>query len=139
MGREVSTLFFIREGPKLPLEEYVQFLVECMNCSPSVSVAALVYVDRFCELTSLRPTEHHIHKLLLVAMMCAFKFWEDRSGMVVGHVAECVQLPAREVASYELLFLMGLQFALVITEADLQSKLEELAADNPTLQASLWS
>eukprot|EP01061_Rhynchopus_euleeides_P028792 TRINITY_DN46949_c0_g1_i1.p2 TRINITY_DN46949_c0_g1~~TRINITY_DN46949_c0_g1_i1.p2 ORF type:complete len:176 (+),score=47.03 TRINITY_DN46949_c0_g1_i1:49-576(+) len=63
--------------PDIGLSDYLGRWVRYTRCGPEVLLVAVIYIDRVCEHTGLRPSITNVHRLLLAALVVATKWQYD--------------------------------------------------------------
>lgn len=108
-----ESVFFSISKPEISTEEYVQRLVNYTQCSPSVFVLMLVYLDKVGSMNSrLRITAYNLHRLLITTLMLSCKMLDDQC-FSTGHYAKVGGIPtAREMNRLEMQFLRYVDFRM---------------------------
>lgn len=105
-------------APPLSLYNYIERQIEYTHCSPSIFLAALIYILR---INSMHPktlplTDCTIHRLLAPAISLAVKLFEDRV-FPVGHYARVSGLQSKkELIELQLEFMKSLNFHLFVND-----------------------
>lgn len=64
--------------PNISLDTYLLIILSNSPISRNTFIGALIYTDRFFS-TGVSPTEYNIHRVILVSVLLASKFLEDKS------------------------------------------------------------
>jgi hypothetical protein len=72
-----ESLFKGRKIPKISVELYIDRLKKYFSFEDQTLVLSLIYVDRFCEMNSIKLKISNFHRIFLVGIVIAIKFNED--------------------------------------------------------------
>ena len=121
-----NTPFDSKTIPGISIEKYLERLAGYSRCSPETFVIAVIYVDRIvspeCGVV-LGP--RNVHKLFLVALLCAAKFNDDLKLAQWGF-AKLGGLGKKELCQLEVQFLSGIDFRVVVSSGDYRGYLKSL-------------
>jgi hypothetical protein len=121
-----SMSFVGRDVPDLPVLEYCQRLHKYFRCSPTVYLAALIYIDRMIQNSDVTINKLTIHRLLIVSFVISVKYWEDLhySNQYYSQVGG---VGLQELNKLESKMLNDIKYDLHIDEAQFQHYYAELA------------
>ena len=74
---DISKIFQGKMRTKVKINEYISRLHKYLNFGINTLVLAFLYIERFCEKTSVIINMENIHRLILVAIMISIKYKED--------------------------------------------------------------
>lgn len=63
--------------PDITCFDYLSRLATWLNCKPASFIVANIYLDRFLSLHPTLMSSFSIHRLVLTAIACAIKMWQD--------------------------------------------------------------
>ena len=121
-----DTPFDSKAVPGISIEKYLERLAGYSRCSPETFVIALIYVDRIVSAgcgVVLGP--RNVHKLFLVALVCAAKFNDDLKLAQWGF-AKLGGLGKKDLCRLEVQFLSGIEFRVVVSSGDYRGYLKSL-------------
>eukprot|EP00906_Rhabdomonas_costata_P019100 RCo027814 len=111
-GQETS-VFDAKAVPMMDLGSYLGRLCKYSQCSSSVLVVALIFLDRLTSTGLVRLTPRNVHRLVLLSVVTACKVVEDVR-LSNASFAAVGGLGAAELLSQEVLFLFYIGFELYI-------------------------
>jgi len=138
----VSMQFIGKDVPDLPLKEYMERLARYFKCSPSVFLAAMIYIDRFINRSNVTINRLTIHRLLIVSFVISAKFNEDLH-YSNAYYAQVGGIDLAELNQLESLMVQVLSWDFSVDPSNFQQYFKELSvhpqmchACNPSLPAS---
>lgn len=126
---EGRTCFHAKSMPKVSLVWYLQRMRKNLPCSDCCFAVALVYMDRVAQRDrGLVATEWTCHRLALVALMLAFRFWDDPGEEYHNNewFAKLGGIRPTEMAELEIGFLRLLDWRLFVTPDEFEFYVERL-------------
>jgi hypothetical protein len=105
--------FSCKSPPTLPLADYLLRILQYGQISKESYVYAMSYIDRTC----ITITPYNCHKLLLIAIVVASKFYDD-TFFNNGFYSKVGGLTCKELNCLEIDFLFLIHFNLHISEDD---------------------
>ena len=118
--------FHSKTVPGISIAKYLQRLAGYSRCSPETFVMALIYVDRFISNQQSQSLgERNVHKLYLVALVCAAKFNDDLK-LAQWAFAKLGGLAKKDLCLLEAQFLRAIEFRVVVSSVDYCSYLKSL-------------
>lgn len=121
-----SLTFVGKDIPDLGIVDYCHRLQKYFRCSPSVSLGALIYIDRFVNCSDVTINRLTIHRLLIVAFTISVKYFEDLH-FSNSYYAQVGGVDLKELNRLEAFMLSAMQFNLHISETEFQQYFSELA------------
>ncbi|KAL9447353.1 hypothetical protein AB3S75_014923 [Citrus x aurantiifolia] len=112
--KEVVTIFHCSQAPSLSIRQYIERIFKYSRCSPSCSVVAYIYLDRFLQRISGCLTRLNVHRLLITSFLVAAKFVDDEC-YNNAYYAKIGGISTAEMNKLELNFLFTLEFNLHVT------------------------
>jgi len=109
-----ATAFDAVAPPSIGIQEYLQRIVQYVQCSSQSVVFALIYIDRLIDNHSFVVTGLNAHRLLLSAILVAAKSFDDEY-YSNGFFSQVGGIPAAEINKLELEILFLLQFSTHVT------------------------
>lgn len=122
----VPRMFVGKDVPDLPILDYCERLQKYFRCSPTVYLAALIYIDRFVNCSKVTINKLTIHRLLVVSFIIAVKYWEDLH-YSNSYYAQVGGVDVKELNKLEVLMLSSLQYDLAISQTQFRQYFEELS------------
>eukprot|EP00906_Rhabdomonas_costata_P019099 RCo027812 len=116
-GATEVTVFDAKASPMMDLTSYLGRLCKYSQCSSSVLVVALIFLDRLTSTGLVRLTPRNVHRLVLLSVVTACKVVEDVR-LSNASFAAVGGLGAAELLSQEVLFLFYIGFELYIPGAE---------------------
>jgi len=112
-GSDAFTCFNSMAPPELSLAEYLERLAKYFGCSDECFVFASVYLGRlmFLHPESFEITPFNAHKLAMMSVICAAKFWDD-DVYDTKHYAYVGGIEPQELKALEARFLTLLGWSL---------------------------
>lgn len=115
------SVFHVTNPPSITLNKYIKRLEQNMKCSPETFILALIYLDRVSSKQSNFAITHHcIHRLFLLALVIAAKFFED-DYYKNSYYSNVGGISTTELNSLELELLTLLEFDLFVSAEDFTS------------------
>lgn len=118
--------FIGRDIPDLSILDYCERLRKYFRCSPTVYLAALIYIDKYVEASNVTINRLTIHRLLVVSMVISVKFHEDLH-YTNAYYAQVGGVDLKEMNQLEREMLNGLNWNLDVLPEHFQQYLTELA------------
>lgn len=126
LSQSDNSTFHSKTIPGISIAKYLQRLAGYSRCSPETFIMALIYVDRFISsqhAQTLGP--RNVHKLYLVALVCAAKFNDDLK-LAQWAFAKLGGLAKKDLCLLEAQFLRAIEFRVVVSSVDYRSYLKSL-------------
>lgn len=123
--KPASYEFVGKDLPDMGVVEYCQRLHKYFRCSPAVSLHALIYIDRFVNLSDVTINKLTIHRLLCVANIIAVKYWEDLH-YSNSYYAQVGGIDLHEINRLEALMMHRLNWDLNISPEEFKQYFHEL-------------
>lgn len=110
-------LFYGKTVPSITVSNYCERLRKYFNCSNSVYPIALIYMDRYSNVSNIEINQLTIHRLLLTSMVIAVKYCDDNifSNEFYSNVGG---IELKELNSLENNMVNSMQWDLKITTDD---------------------
>lgn len=121
-----ESVFDSKAIPGISIEKYLERLASYSRCSVETFVIALIYVDRIVSVEGgvvLSPL--NVHKLFLVALVCAAKFNDDLKLAQWGY-AKLGGLGKKDLCRLEVQFLSAIGFRVVVSSVNYKGYLKSL-------------
>lgn len=110
-----NMIFSSKQPPQISLYDYLYRIKYYSEMSDSTVIIALIYIDRFCEITSITLTPYNIHRILFGSILCAIKYNEDVF-YENKYYAEIAGVSLKELNKIEYDFIDLIDFNLFITK-----------------------
>eukprot|EP00451_Oxyrrhis_marina_P014730 CAMPEP_0204312076 /NCGR_PEP_ID=MMETSP0469-20131031/2751_1 /ASSEMBLY_ACC=CAM_ASM_000384 /TAXON_ID=2969 /ORGANISM="Oxyrrhis marina" /LENGTH=199 /DNA_ID=CAMNT_0051292147 /DNA_START=41 /DNA_END=640 /DNA_ORIENTATION=- len=111
----------------MSIEDYVMRIGEYCNATAGAYTMALLYLRRFCSVTSAPLTERNVHRLFAVCLLVGFKFVDDDTctNEFFAHVAG---MSVKELNQLEKQFMLVLDWHVTATEMEFKKNLHFIEA-----------
>lgn len=129
---EKNDIFRGRKIPSISVEKFLLRILKYTNLEESTLTMSLVYLDRYCELTTVKLSNLNIHRLILLSITTAIKYNEDNHYKNEFY-AKIGGIPIEEYVFLEYGFLKGITYSLYVAESlykKYESYLEQFKAES---------
>jgi len=127
----MTFMFQCKSEPVLPIPKYIESLVISTLVSGEALMLGMAHLARFSKNVPSFPINSlTIHRLVLVALLCASKFHDD-SYANNARYAKAGGIPTKELGKLEVEFLYLMKFNLYVSAVDYATLYQELLVFNP--------
>jgi len=113
--RENEDIFKGNKIPVISIENFLKRIIKYTSLEESTLIMSLIYIDRYCELTSLRLNKLNIHRLIIIAIQMAIKINEDDI-YANSFYAKVGGITVEEFNFLELGFTKGIEYNFFVKE-----------------------
>ena len=103
----------------LSLKDFLLYLQEFIDVENYIFIASIIYLERFCNSTSIILTEYNIHKLLFISVLLSAKNFEDFYHDNF-YYSKIIGLQNSEINKLEYYFISRLDFNLFIKKPEFE-------------------
>ena len=103
----------------LSLKDYLIYIQEFNDIENYIFIASIIYLERFCNSTSVILTEYNIHKLLFTSILLSIKNYEDFYNDNF-YYSKIIGLQNSELNKLEYYFISSLDFNLFIKKSEFE-------------------
>ena len=114
-----NCIFNSKDFEKISLKEFLVYLNEFYTLEDYILIGALIYLDKFCEATSIILTKYNIFRLLFTAILLSLKKFEDLN-INNSYYSKIIGMKNKDLNKLEFNFITTLDFKLHITKREYQ-------------------
>ena len=101
----------------LSLKDFLIFLEEYLDLENYILICSLIYIERYCNETSLILTETNIHKLLFTSILISIKQIEDNY-YDNNYYSKIIGIKNKDLNKLEYNFITKIDFKLYISKSE---------------------
>ena len=112
-----NSIFNSKDFQYLSLKDFLLYIQEFNDLENYILILAIIYLERFCEMSSIVLTEYNIHKLLFTSILLSIKNYEDNFYNNY-YYSKIIGIELKELNNLEYSLLSILNFELFISKAE---------------------
>ena len=113
-----NDIFTLEKPLKIPLNVYIQNILSKTNMEIASFIAAIIYIDQYCEAYKYFLTSNNVHRILLAACLISVKFNEDIVLFNNLYISKKFGITTEELKALEMTLFVSLDYNLYIAEED---------------------
>ena len=99
--------------PKISINDYLNRIEKYSEIEQNTLIIALIYIDKFCQMSNIILTPFNIHRILFCAILTSIKYNEDQI-YEFKYYAKIAGISIKELQELESEFLDSLNFSLYV-------------------------
>lgn len=112
-----SLIFTDKYCSNIPIKDHLIFIQKYIEIDDYILISAVIYIDRFCEHSSIILTQNNIAKIIFAAVLLSIKYNDDYY-YENDFYAEIVDLPNKVLNKIEKNFFINIDFNLFIDKKE---------------------
>lgn len=119
MLSQENLIFNSKDYSFLSLKDYLLYVVKYYELEDYILIYALIYIERYCNETSIILTEFNIHKLLFTSILISIKQLEDFY-YNNNYYSNIIGVKNKDLNKLEYNFVTKLDFKLYVNKSEYQ-------------------